>query len=301
MVYDIEMLESMKEQLKRLSLAYHNIEDHLAESKNSGPNDGGLIQIANNIEEISRLYRHSQLPNKHPKYISYEEAVTLAESTIPFLKDVLLKQENQQVVIRDGIHYYQLSYYDDDDEAYLIGIDAINGNVRNYEAKQNISQEKNLSTKDALNIAKNFLNRLYKGEMKEEVFYMESSDKKDAVYSFRFTPIRDEVQITSDAYVINIAANSGKILKCTNDFTDTKLGDYKQAITEEEVQETYRESFGDMEYNGLAIIRSFYTRYQPKLTYSYRTIQNQQQVMMFIDVTTGMPVYEMYYIYQPIF
>ncbi|AKL93868.1 propeptide, PepSY and peptidase M4 [Clostridium aceticum] len=300
MKYDIDMLEAMQDQLKRLSLAYHSIEDRLVELKNPVANDGGLIQIANSIEEISKLYRHSQLPNKHPKYISYGEVVLFAEDKMPFLKNLELRDDDQQVFIRDGVHYYQLSYYEGEEEVYLIWMDAIHGNIRNFETKQNASEGKDLVVKEALDIARKFLTMFYKEEVKEEVFYIESQEKEDAVYSFRFTPLRNGMQIVSDAYIVNISADSGKILKFTNDFTNTRIEDDKETITEEEVQEKFRKDFGDMQYNGLAIVRSFYTRYQPKLTHSYRIEQNQQPVMVFIDIDTGMLVHKMYYIYHPV-
>lgn len=298
---DIQMLENVNEQLKRLLLVYHNIEDRLLELKNPIASDGGLIQISDNLEEITRLYRHSKLPNKHPKYITYEEAIVEVEKKIPFLKDFSIKEEKPQVIIRDGIHYYEVNYFEDKEEAYYVWADATDGNIRNFELRKNIYNGKMLSQNEAIAIARNFTNKFYRGDMKEEMFYMEDKDGGDAIYSFRFTPIKEDVGIVSDASIINVSTSSGEVLKYTNDFTDTRIMPQEEVFSPEELQERHKEEFGMLEYQDLAVVRSFYTRYQPRLTYRFKTMHNQQETMIFIDVTTGMPVYQLYYVHYPIF
>ncbi|SNS83902.1 hypothetical protein SAMN05446037_102348 [Anaerovirgula multivorans] len=301
MVYDIEMLENVNQQLKRLLLIYHNIEDRLLELKNPVTSDGGLGQIATSIEESSRLYRHSKLPNKHPEYIEYSEAEASAYEKFSFLKDFNIKEEKQQVVIKDGVHYYEFNFFDDQEEAYTVWMDATDGKVKNYEFKRNSTNGKSISQSDAIVIARDFVQRFYSGNMEEEMFYIEQTEQSGPIYSVRFTPIIEDVKIVSDAHIVNVETSSGEILKYTNDFTNTELLKQESNITIEEGIERHKEEYGNMDYNGLAIVRSFYTRYQPKLTYSFRTVQNQQQTMVFIDVDTGMPVYQLYYVYHPIF
>lgn len=296
--YDIEMLDNVNQHLKRLLLVYHNIEDRLLELKNPIASDGGLGQIANSIEETSRLYRHSKLPNKHPNYIEYSEAEANAYKKLPFVKEYKIKEEKQQVFIRDGIHYYEFNFFDGQEEIYTVWIDATDGIIRNYELKKIDTNGKNISQNEAITIAREFIQRFYQGSMKEEMFYIEATEKSGPIYSFRFTPLIGDVKIVSDAYVVNVATDSGKILKYTNDFTDTKLLEQEIATTVEEIIERHKEEYGTMEYNGLSVVRSFYTRYQPKLAYSFRIQQNQQQTMVFIDVNTGMPIYQMYYVYH---
>lgn len=299
MTYDIEMLETFNEQLKRLLLVYHNIEDRLLELNDPANSDGGLMQIASNIEEISRLYRHSRIPNQHLQYIDYQEALLKAEEKIPDLKKFQIKEEKHKVCIREGVHYYEVNYFDGEEEAYLLWIDATDGSIRNFESKRNMGG-KAISQREAITIAENFVKKFYQGEMKEEMFYMKETEENDALYSFKFIPINQDIQMISDAYTINVSTNSGEVIKYTNDFTDTRVVKEKIVYTPEEIQEKHREEFGDMEYRGLMIVRSFYTRYQPKLTYGYGIIQDQQPKMIFIDGVTGMPIYETYYLYHSI-
>lgn len=299
--YDVEMLENVSQQLNRLLLTHHNIEDRVQDLKDPFTSDAGLVQIAENLDEITRLYRHSQKPNSHPDYIVYEEAVLMAEK---FFRDELqhlsIRDEAFTLNMRDGVHYYELNYYNEDENLYTIWVDAIDGNIRNFEMKKDIVENAEIGEAKAIDIARNFVKQFYKGELKEEIFYLEQNGSAAGVYSFRFTPIRDKVEIVSDALTVNLAANSGEILKFTNDFIHTKVVYHKKANTIEEIEEKYSEEFGEMHYDGEAIVRSFFTRYKPRLTYAYRTMQNQQEVKVFIDVTTGVPVYQLYYIYQPI-
>ncbi|SES87484.1 hypothetical protein SAMN05660297_00807 [Natronincola peptidivorans] len=298
--YDIDMLEKVNDQMKRLLLVYHNIENRLLELKDPIVSDGGLVQIANNFEEINRLYRHSKLPNRHPEYIDYTEAVAHAERKIPYVQDYILKEEKDQVIIREGVHYYELNYYDEDEEIYTVWIDAMDGLIRNYELKRMSNNGNSTSQNQAITIARDFVGRFYQGQLKEEMFYMENRDNGEPVYSFRFTPIKEELLMVSDAYIVNVNSATGNVIKYTNDFTDTMGVNQRIGYTEEDIMAEYKEEFGEMDYNGLAITRSFYTHYQPRLTYSFRINQDQQETMVFVDVTTGMLVYQLYYVYHPI-
>lgn len=299
--YDIEMLKSTNQQLNKLLLVYHNIEDRLFQLKDPLASDGGLGQIANNIEEINRLYRHSKIPNKHPQYIEYHDGEAAALEVFPFLEDYKIKEEKEKVMLKDGVHYYEYQYYDGQDPIYTVWIDATDGKVRNFELKRIPKNKKDISQNEAINIARNFVHKFYNGQLKEEMFYIEGTEKTAEVYSFRFTPIIGDIQIVSDAYIVNIAASSGEVLKYTNDFTGTVLPDRKTYSPVEEIIEKYKEEYGEMKYNGLAIVRSFYTHYQPRLVHSFRIIQNKEENMVFFDVETGTQVYQLYYVYHPIF
>lgn len=297
--YDVEMLEASNEQLKRLLLVYHNIENRLDELNNPDNSDGGLIQIASNIEEISRLYRHSRIPNQHLQYMDYHEAVKEAEKKIPNLKNLQIKEEKEKVFIKEGVHYYEINYFDNDKESYLVWVDATDGSVRNFEFKEDIDG-KPISQREAMTIAKDFIKDFYHGEMNIEMFYIDETKNNDALYSFKFIPVNQEVTMISDAYIINVSANSGKVIKYTNDFTNTPLIKDKMLYTPEEIHEKYKEEFADMDYRGLMLVRSFCTRYKPKLAYGYSIIVEGESKMIFIDGITGMIIYETYHLYHSI-
>ena len=303
MRHDVEMLESSAQQLNKLLLIYHNIEGRLLKKKDLTTHENGLGQIANSIEETHRLYRHSKIPNKHPEYMGYEEAVTMALEKMPFLNEFFLGEGDQEIMIKDGVHYYELDFMDenDADPSYTLLIDATNGQMRGFELKKSASDGKKISQKEAIDIARDWVKGFYQGEMKEEMFYIKEIEDFSDIYAFRFTPIIDDIQIVSDAYIVNIASTSGEILKFINDFRGTEPPRFRTGMEIEEIQEKYQEEFGKMDYNGLAVVRSFYTQYQPKLAYSFKILKESQEKVIFIDRNTGAKLYQLYHVYHPIF
>lgn len=297
---DIEMLEKIEEILNRLLLSYHNIEGRITDLKNPFNPDGGLIQIANNLEETGRLYRHSSTPNKHPKYIAYEKAVLMAEEILPELKNYDKNEKKDNVLIREGVHYYQINYSDENELVYVVYIDALDGAVRNVEYKLSSDENRKTSNIESIEIARSYLRRFYEGQVYEEVLFVNNDSENLAVYAFRFTPIKDGVKIISDAYLINVCANLGKVKRFSNDFSNTEIISLDQKFSKEEVISQYTSEQGDMKYEGLSIVKSFKTRFRPTLTYGFSILQKDQQLILYYDVETGKLVYQMYHIYEPV-
>ncbi|NLM04697.1 MAG: hypothetical protein GX214_06730 [Clostridiales bacterium] len=300
MSYDIEMLKAYSEQLKKLLMVYHNIEDRLSELKNPEADDGGLSQVASSMEEIGRLYRHSKIPNQHPTYMAYTKALSKVAEKIPEVVNLAIKEENNNVYIKEGVHYYELNYYDEDEEVYKIWIDAIDGHIRNLEYKRDL-EGRPISQIEAIDKAKDFLRTFYQGEIKKEMFYTEDMDADDVIYSFKFIPINDDIQIICDTHTIDISSSTGEVIKYTNNFNDTRVMIKDMAYTPEDIMEEYGEEYKNMEYRGQMIVRSFYTRFQPKLAYAFGILKDEQPMLIFIDGDTGIPIYETYYLYHTIF
>lgn len=298
--FDIEMLESTSEQLSKLLLIYHNIEERFLGASPSEDNENGLQQFSNSIEEIHKLYRHSKMPNQHPEYIDKAEALAIALEAMPFLKEYQSEEEDG-VMIREGVHYYEFHFLKDKEELYTAWVDATDGEIRNFELLQTAENGDSIPQNEAISIARDFAKKLYRAQMDEEMFYVEDREDSPNIYSFRFIPKIDGVRLMCDAFTINIAASTGEIIKYTKDFSNTKFHQQEPALMVEDVQELYMEEFDNMDYNGLSIIRSFHTHYRPKLTYSFRIIQEGQENMVFIDVNSGTNLQQSYYAYHPIF
>lgn len=294
--YDIEMLDKAYENLDRLSLIYNRVKEQLPDSEDK---EGfvGLVQLANSMEEMSRLYRHSVTPNKHPNYISKEKAIDVLKKAYPHLNPSDAEVSNPQY--RDGLHYYQFSFKADKDVEQILWVDAIYGVIRNYENRQS-GGRKNISLEEAIQVARDFLKGYYKDDYFEEIFSLELEDEKKTIYSFRFTPIKQNVKLVSDAYTINVDSRSGEVIKYSNDHNGTFISTVGNVVDIDEIIENYSSIYGDLYYDGLSVIKTFETRYYPRLTHGFRVDQNQQQIMVYFDALTGKKIYQLYYIYTPI-
>jgi len=297
---DIAMLESFHENLNRLLLVYHNIEGRVTDLKNPESSDGGLIQIASNLEEISRLYRHSSTPNKHPEYIGTEIAVNSIKEKLPEFEDYEVKIKDQSVFMKDGVHYYQVNYLDKNELVYTVFVDAIDGVIRNIEYKRPLEGKQQMSSGTSRTIAKQFLKKFYAGDVQEEMLYIKNDSEVSSLYSFRFIPLKDETKILSDAYIINVCPHTGKVIKYYNEFNDSMDYAQKHNFSHEYIMENNFEDPDLMTYEGLVVVRSFKTRFRPTLTHSFKTTQKDQQLVLYYDVETGTLVHQMYDIYEQI-
>lgn len=299
--YDQVFLERSYEGLSHLLNVYNNIKDQIPKLRNDNEYDGGLIQVAANFEELARLYRHSLTPNQHPQYITRQEAVKAAEAAFPELKRYQLSAEGTNPSLRDGVHYYQLNYYHGRDLAYTLWIDAIDGCLRNYEKKLKSPSREEISQEEAIKIAKDYVSKYHEGELITEMFKMKAEDQDfGTIYAFRFTPVIENIQIISDAHMVNVSSIGGEILKYANDFRNTLVPDYEVVFTEEEIRERYLPEFSNLEFGGISVVRSFQTYYRPRVAHRYTTVQNEQQMLVFFDTETGRQIYQLYYIYQPL-
>ncbi len=297
--YDIEFLDKAYEGLDRLLMIYLSLDGSIAKLRNAN-RDYGLVQVAGNIEETTRLYRHSITPNRHPNYIAFEDAVKAAVDAYPRLPDLELNNEKTAINIKDGIHYYELEYTEDKEVVRLLWIDAINGNIRSCELKKNTGAKDNVGKVEAFEIARTYLEDFYNGEYISEYCKIEDSEKKNATYSFKFTPVIEGIPFAADAFTINIDEATGTIRKYSNEVINLQLPKTEVVIAPEEIQEANLEAVGNMEYLGLAAVRSFATRYMPTAAHSFKSIQKDQQMILYYDIATGIKIHQIINVYEPI-
>lgn len=298
--FDIELLDKAYENLDRLLMIYLNLEGSVTKLRHANK-DYGLAQVANNIEEITRLYRHSSLPNKHPDYITYEEAVNISSQLFPDLSGLELQTDKTAPSLKDGIHYYELKYLKDKELISVVWIDAINGGLRNYELKAAFNTRQYIQRDDAFFKAKESLRSLYGAEVISEFYKIApAEEKKNSVYSFRFIPTINSIPFTTDAITINIDEATGEIIKISNDSNIIQMPEYSIAVTPKEIEAVNYDVLGEMEYKGLAVVRSFQTRYKPTVSHSFITKQNNQEMLIYFDVASGVKIHQLVNVYEPI-
>jgi len=297
--YDQDFLEKAQNNLGNLLTVYHNVKDYVGALKDNEAADGGMTQVAAALEETTRLYRHSITPNVHPAYISLEEAVMAAEEAYPQLRKEALQEGAITVQIKDGVHYYPLGYDGGKSLSHVVWVDAINGEIRNFEEKQLNGDKNTITLGDAIAIARKYMASIYEGALTEEMFKMKVEDGNgQEIYAFRFTPKSGEIELVSDAYIIHVTSIGGRIIKIANDFVKTPVPYFETATSQEETYGSYIEDYGNLDYRGLAVVRSFQTNYKARVAYSYSTVQNEQPMLVFYDTQTGRPIYQLYYLYQ---
>ncbi len=123
---------------------------------------------------------------------------------------------------------------------------------------------------------------------------------EEPFYAFLFAPINSEVEIISDAYRVQISAVDGRLLQLQNGFCNTQVPSSPIVYSRHDIRNQWSEELGGMTYNGLSVVRSFDTRYEPKLVHSFRILKSGQQTMAYFDVMTGHLIHEAFHIYQPI-
>lgn len=297
--YDLVYLEKAQNSLGNLLTVYHNVKDYVGALKDDSETDGGMTQVAASLEEITKLYRHSLTPNAHPTYISLDEAVAAAEEAYPQLKGETLQEGVITVQIKDGVHYYPLNYQVGKNPSHVVWVDAINGQIRNFEEKQSNGDKTPITQEEAIEIARKYFASLYEGEYTEEMFKMKVEDgNRQEIYAFRFTPKSGEIELVSDAYIIHVSSLGGKITKVASDFTQTPVPYYEQQISQEAIYEQHIGEYGNMVYRGLGVIRSFQTNYKARVAYSFSVVQNEQPMLVFFDTETGRLIYQLYYLYE---
>jgi hypothetical protein len=296
---DREMLIKVHGQLGRLLLIYHNIQGRLEELNNPLVSDGGLQQITDQILETHLLYRHSVIPNQHPSYLSTDEALQRASEKILFLDPEEVTLLSDAVKIREGVHVYEALVMTPAGEV-LVGIDARDGNIREYKYQESATSESEslLSVEEAIEQARRFFRCCSEGQVKEE-FIFNQNGTGPALYLFRFTPITEQaITLYSDACYITISAVDGQAAHFTNDFSGTIPPDTIPLFTMEEIRQELQQESGRVLYEGISVIRNFNTRFRPRLTYSFRVMRNGQPSVVQIDVETGRSIHETYDLYK---
>ncbi|RQD71014.1 MAG: hypothetical protein D5S00_02815 [Tindallia sp. MSAO_Bac2] len=297
--YDREMLLKMHDQMERFLLIYHNIEGRLDELIDPENSDGGLGQVSDQIQEIALLYRHSSIPNEHPEYLSIDESEAIAWEKMGFLDPKQIEPEMERVRIRNGIHTYSMRVVLQDESESRIEVDAQNGRIREYQALSSNPGEVQLTMEEALKKALRHIDE--NNNMKKEVFFQPiNGATEEPFYAFLFAPMNSEIEIVSDAYRVQISAVDGRLLQLQNGYCSTEVPDSPVVYSRQDIMRQWRDELGSMTYNGLSVVRSFDTHYEPKLVHSFRIMKSGQQTMVYFDVTTGNLIHEAFHIYEPI-
>jgi len=296
---DREMLAKVHDQLGRLLLIYHNIQGRLDELKNPSFSDGGLAQVTEQMMETTLLYRHSAIPNQHPTYLDAEEALRRAAKRSVLFEHEDLVLLSDRIMITEGIHVYESRLLNQKLPA-KISIDARDGLVRKFQLEEMPEGEPVLNLEEALEIARNLLAKIYEGRVKEE-YVIHQNGSSLQMYLFRFTPVTEkEVTLTSDAHLISISAVDGTVIKYSNDYVGTLPPEPAPRFTWEEIRREQQPEFGRMLYEGKSVIRTFGTRYRPRLTYGFRVLRNGQPFMLYFDIETGKLIDETFDVYRSV-
>lgn len=304
--FDIDLLDKIYDQLDRFLVVYSNIQDRVSEIRNPDNGDGGLSQWANNMKEISRLYRHSRIPNEHPRYIGLGSVLKSIHIMFPEINSLVESKKiseeiKENVEIQDGVHYYEISYYNEDELMYSICIDAIDGTIRKFDDYSVDTKNISISEDKALNIAKKFINRFVSyDEVIDGVSLITDENTKNITYAFQFTPVVEDICLISDIIKVNVSANSGRVIRYSSNFSGTSLPIYESIVSIEEIEDKYNDQLLDMKYTGISIVRSFYTHYRPVAAYSYGSTKKEETKKLYFDVSTGNQVYESYSVYEPV-
>jgi len=273
--YDIVVLDKIYEQLDRFLIVYNNIQGRAGEIKNPSNSDGGLGQWASNMEEISRLYRHSRIPNEHPKYIGIDSILKSTNIMFPEINNlveskIVIEKIKEDVQIQDGVHYYEIGYYTEDELLYSVWVDAIDGSLRQFDDYTTEDNNVFFSKDEALNIAKKFMNKFSSYEQViDGVSSIIDENTKNTIYAFQFIPDLGDITVISDRIKVSVSSRGGKLLKYSSSFTNTRVPNIEAMVTLEDIEEKYSEQLVDMQYKGMSIVRSFYTHYRPVITYNY--------------------------------
>ena len=301
--YDTVFLNNVYEKLDKLLAVCGNIEKHTDKVKNiDDKNDGGLYQWAVNMDEVSKLYRHSRIPNEHPGYIKLDSVLTKIDELFPIFGDFQgFREVNESVQIRDGVHYYEISYHHGDELDYLVWMDAIDGSLRLFEDHTGNYNDRIVPQNEALNVAKNFMNKIETyGEVVDSVSIITDEGSKNTVYAFQFIPISGDATVVSDCININVSSKGGNIIRYSSNFSNTEVPDIGLIMALEDIEKKYKKEFAGMEYGGLSVVRSFFTHYRPVVTYNYRSVEKDSTTELYFDIATGNQVYESYSVYEPI-
>ena len=123
---------------------------------------------------------------------------------------------------------------------------------------------------------------------------------QNIVYAFQFVPVSGNTAIVSDCVDVNISSNGGNIIKYSSSFSNTEVPDIGLAVALEDLEEEHKEQFINMEYDGLSVVRSFFTNYKPVVAYNYKSTEEESTTKLYFDVATGNQIYTSYSVYESI-
>ena len=180
-----------------------------------------------------------------------------------------------------------------------IEIDAINGRIREYQTLQSNPGEVSLTVEEALEMALQHVDM--EGEMKKEVYFQSvNGTTEEPFYAFHFAPMNSDIEIVSDARHIQVSAVDGRLLQFQNSYCSTEVPYTPMVYSRHDLYRQRVENYGMMIYNGLSVVRSFDTRFEPKLAHGFRVKKGGQPTMIYFDVMSGSLIHEVFHIYEPI-
>ena len=295
---DRAMLLKVYDHLDRFLLIYHNIQGRLGELKNPAVSDGGLSLLADQIIETTMLYRHAATPNQHPSYLAPEIVMERAVEQLEFLGLLDINLLSDHVAVHEGVHTYDFQLTIGERSAH-VSVDARDGSVRSFALDAAPAGVKKISRGEALSESRRILSVFYKEAVKEEFLLLPQNSLENPVYVFRFTPVTDQdIVISSDAYQVTISAVDGQLIHLSNAFSFTQVPEFKLTYSIDELHSKEQPELGRMVYNGRSVIRTFNTRFQPRLTYVFRVFTDGQPNLRYYDVETGMLIHEIHDMFQ---
>ncbi|MFW5649007.1 MAG: hypothetical protein ACOCG5_07965 [Candidatus Alkaliphilus sp. MAG34] len=301
--YDTVFLDKIYEKLDKLLVIYNNTEKRIDKIKDTDDRiNGELCQWAVDMDEISKLYRHSRTPNEHPEYIQPDSVLTKIDKIFPMLGNFQGSREiKKSVQIRDGVHYYEIGYYRGGRLDYLVWMDAIDGSLRLFEDYTGNYKGKTVFGEEALNIARNFVSELEPyNKVEDSVSVITDKDTGATIYAFQFIPVLEDMTIVSDRINVNVSSKGGSVIRYSSSFSNTEIPNIESMVAVEDIEEKHKEQFFDMEYDGLSVVRSFYTNYKPVVAYNYKSTEKESTTELYFDVTTGNQVHESYSAYESV-
>lgn len=289
--------------MDKLLVIYNNTEKRIDKIKDTDDRiNGELCQWAVDMDEISKLYRHSRTPNEHPEYIQPDSVLTKIDKIFPMLGNFQGSREiKKSVQIRDGVHYYEIGYYRGGRLDYLVWMDAIDGSLRLFEDYTGNYKGKTVFGEEALNIARNFVSELEPyNKVEDSVSVITDKDTGATIYAFQFIPVLEDMTIVSDRINVNVSSKGGSVIRYSSSFSNTEIPNIESMVAVEDIEEKHKEQFFDMEYDGLSVVRSFYTNYKPVVAYNYKSTEKESTTELYFDVTTGNQVHESYSAYESV-
>ena len=276
-----------------------------------------LQQISMNLTELGSRYRHSIL-SKNPDDLLGEEE---ANSRLMELARNWLEEEALEDVEIEGVHYRNgISHYSLETDELLLWMDAKSGTLRYLEYVQEDPELSGteIPRQEALKIAKDFYRDFHGNtfdELVQEAFTYKQENNGEMIHAFRFTPMGSNLRLSSDAFEINVGAGTGDVVRFRNRFYDTSIPlDVRGTLTlsevtngeddvlpmsAESIEEIHQEEFPDLDYQGRAVIRNYYTEFQPRVVKVFFQEIDGQRAALYFDEFTGRELERTYYPYEP--
>ncbi|NBG87505.1 YcdB/YcdC domain-containing protein [Isachenkonia alkalipeptolytica] len=309
-----EVLETFLSSMYRISEANENqlvIEIPGEEQEN-------LLKISEDLMELASRYRHGTLVENEEDLLSEEEA----EAYLLELAGNWMDPKNLEEGEIDGPHHRNgITHYALETEGLLLWIDGKSGNLRylEYSPEGGEGMDTEITRRQALEIAREFYREFQETtyeDLKEEIFVYNQEDNGETVYGFRFTPMDRGIRLSSDAFEVNVGAGSQEITRYRNQFDETPInidargnlamleiseGEEKEntPLSAERIKEVHEESFPTMEYRGRAVIRNYYTEFQPRVVKVFFEEIEGQRAALYFDEYTGRELDRGYYPYEP--